>query len=303
MTPGEWTMLLSVAAFWGGSYFFTGIAVMELPVLSIVMARYAVSAPILIVLILWLGQRMPWNRDVIYAGFMLAVFNQLIPFSLIAWGQSHIPSAVASILNAAGPIITMIMAHFMTRDDKMTARRFAGVTIGFAGMVIMIGVSAMQAMNVDIAAQIACVLATVSYAFANIRARRFTDARLKPTELVAAQATIAGLCLLPVLLVVDRPWTLDMPSGRTWLSLLGLGLLSSTLGHLIFFRLLTTAGATNISLVSYFMPVSAIVLGVLFLGEVLELRHIIGILTIAFGLAIMDGRLVRLLRSIAPRAR
>ncbi len=296
MTLAEWSMLLCVAAFWGGSYFFTGIAVKELPVLTIVMARYAISAPILIALILWLGQRLPWHRDIIRAGLMLAIFNQLIPFSLIAWGQSHIPSAVASILNAAGPIITMILAHFLTSDDRMTARRFTGVTIGFAGMVIMIGVSALQALNVDIAAQIACVLATVSYAFANIRARRFTDASLKPTELVAAQATIAGLCLLPILLVVDRPWTLDLPSTKTWFALLGLGLLSSTLGHLIFFRLLTTAGATNISLVSYFMPVSAIMLGVFFLGEVLELRHVIGIMTIAFGLAIMDGRLLRLLR-------
>ncbi|MGE3245122.1 MAG: DMT family transporter [Beijerinckiaceae bacterium] len=301
LSLAEWAMLLCVAGFWGGSYFFTGIAIKELPVFSIVMARYAVSAPILLTLIWWLGQRFPWDGAVIRAGLFLAVFNQLVPFSLISWGQSHIPSAVASILNAAGPIVTLVLAHFLTHDEKMTTRRFAGIVIGFAGMAIMIGASALQAMNVDIAAQCVCVLATVSYGYANIVARRFTRSGVRPTELVAAQAVIAGILLLPVLLIVDRPWTLPVPSAGTWAALLGLGLLSSTLGHLIFFKLLTTAGSTNISLVSYFMPVSAILLGVAFLGEHLETRHVLGIATIVFGLAIMDGRLMSLMRRLLRR--
>jgi len=295
MTPGEWGMLLTVATLWGGSYFFTGIAVRELPVLTIVMARYVISAPLMLLIVFWLGQRRPWHRDIVKAGLILAIFNQTIPFVLIAWGQSHIPSAVASILNAAGPLVTLVMAHFMTRDEKMTGPRAIGVTIGFAGLAIMIGVSALQALNVDLLAQGACVLATASYAFANILARRFTQNHMRPTELVAAQATFAGLILLPFLLVIDQPWSLPAPSGQAWMALFGLGFLSATIGHLIFFRVLTTAGATNISLVSYFMPVSAILLGVAFLGETLQGRHVVGIVVIVLGLAIMDGRLARLL--------
>ncbi len=289
MTLVEWTLLLLVASFWGGSYFFTGVAVKELPVFSIVMSRYAIAGPLLLLLIYWRGERFPWHRDIIGIGLFLATFNQLIPFSLIAWGQGHIPSAVASILNAAGPIVTLVMAHYLTHDDRMNRRRAAGVVIGFAGMGIMIGAAAMQALNVSILAQLACVLATLSYAFGSITARKFTR-RIKPTEMVAAQSVVAGIMLLPVLLAVDRPWTLPIPSVGTWLSLLGLGVLSSTVGHLIFFRLLATAGATNISLVSYFMPVSAILLGVVFLGDVLESRHVAGMCIIAFGLAVMDGR-------------
>lgn len=289
MTLLEWTLLLLVAVFWGGSYFFTGVAIKELPVFAIVMARYAVAAPLMILLIFWRGERFPWNREIIGIGLFLAAFNQLIPFSLITWGQGHIPSAVASILNAAGPIVTLVMAHFLTHDDRMNGRRAAGVVIGFAGMGIMIGAAAMQALNVSILAQLACVLAAFSYAFGSITARKFTT-RIKPTEMVAAQSVVAGVLLLPVMLIIDKPWTLAMPSLPTWLSLLGLGVLSSTLGHLIFFRLLASAGATNISLVSYFMPVSAILLGVLFLGDVLETRHIAGMCIIAFGLAVMDGR-------------
>jgi drug/metabolite transporter (DMT)-like permease len=301
MTFMEWTLLLLIAGFWGGSYFFTGVAIKELPVFAIVMARYAVSAPIMIMLIFWLGQRFPWHADIWKAGLFLAAFNQLIPFCLITWGQSHIPGAVASIVNAAGPIVTLVMAHFLTRDDRMNARRGAGVVIGFAGMAIMIGAGALQALNVSIAAQLACVLATFSYSFGAITARKFTKARLTSAELVAAQSFVAGLLLLPVLLIHDRPWELPMPSLSAWLSLLGLGLLSSTIGHLIFFRLLATAGATNMSLVSYFMPVSAILLGVVFLGEVLQPRHIAGMCIIAAGLAIMDGRPLRASRKIGAR--
>lgn len=301
MTLLEWAMLLLIAGFWGGSYFFTGVAIKELPVFSIVMARYAVAAPIMICLIYWLGQRYPWNSDIFKAGLFLAAFNQLIPFSLITWGQSHIPSAVASIVNAAGPIITLVMAHYMTRDDRMNGQRASGVVIGFAGMGIMIGAGAMQALNASIAAQLACVLASFSYAFGSITARKFSRDNIKPTELVAAQSVVAGIILLPLVLVVDRPWTLPMPSSGTWLSLLGLGLLSSTIGHLIFFRLLATAGATNLSLVSYFMPITAISLGVLFLGDVLEPRHIAGLCIIVCGLAIMDGRPWRALQRIARK--
>ena len=302
MTLAEWLLLMLVAGFWGGSYFFTGVAIKELPVFAIVMARYAIAAPIMIALIYWMRQRFPWNRDIIKAGLFLAAFNQLIPFSLITWGQSHIPSAVASIVNAAGPIITLVMAHYITRDDRMNGARAAGVLIGFAGMGIMIGAAAMQALNVNIAAQLACVLASVSYAFGAITARKFTQNKITPVELVAAQSVTAGIILLPILLAVDKPWMLPLPSIQTWLSLLGLGLLSSTIGHLIYFRLLATAGATNLSLVSYFMPISAIMLGVVFLGEVLETRHVIGMFTIAAGLAVMDGRPWRVLRKMAHRS-
>lgn len=296
MTAFQWLLILTVAMFWGGSYFFTAVAIRELPPFTIVMARYVVSAPIMICLIILLGQRLPWQAGIWKFGCVLALLNQIVPFSLIAWGQGHIPGAVASILNAVGPIITLVLAHFLTHDDRMTPQRVIGVVLGFAGLVIMIGVSALRAFDVNILAQLACVLATVSYAIANIWARNVYKSGIKPTEVVCAQSVCAGVMLFPLLMVVDQPWTLPLPSVQVWLALLCLGVFSATLGHLIFFKALSLTSATNISLVSYFMPVSAILLGVTFLGETLETRHVIGMCVILAGLAIMDGRLFALLR-------
>lgn len=303
MTPLEWAMLLALSGVWGGSFFFNGIAVRELPVLTVVVSRVALAALILLVLLRARGERLPRGRRVWAAFFGMGLLNNAIPFSLIVWGQQHIASGVASILNAATPLFTVLLAHVLTRDERMTAGRLAGVLTGFGGVAVMIGAEALGDLGVQVAAQLMCLAATVSYALAGIYGRRFRAMGISPMGTATGQVMASSLMLLPVMLLVDRPWTLTMPGPAAIGALAGVAAISTALAYVLYFRILATAGATNLSLVTFLIPVSAILLGTLFLGEVLLARHLAGMALIGAGLAAIDGRPLRALAGAIARRR
>lgn len=296
MTPLEWAMLVALSAVWGGSFFFNGVAVRELPVFTIVVARVALAALILLAILTLQGERLPRDRRVWTAFLGMGLINNVIPFSLIVWGQQHIASAVASILNASTPLFTVVLAHVLTSDEKMTGGKLAGVVVGFIGVAVMIGFDALEALGSNVAAQLACLGGAVSYAFAGIFGRRFRAMGVTPMTTATGQVVASSVMLLPIMLVLDRPWTLDMPGMGTIGALIGIAALSTALGYVLYFRLLSTAGATNISLVTFLIPVSAIILGLLFLGEGLLPKHIAGMALIGIGLAAIDGRPWRAMR-------
>jgi drug/metabolite transporter (DMT)-like permease len=212
--------------------------------------------------------------------------------SLIVWGQGHIASGLASILNATTPLFIVVVAHFLTTDERLTRQRFIGVLVGFAGVAVMIGSAAFQSWNVSIPAQLAVLGAALSYAFASVFGRRFKAMGITPIATAAGQVTASSAILLPLSLLVDRPWTLPEPSAVTILALIGLALVSTALAYILFFRLLAGAGATNAGLVTLLIPVSAILLGTLFLDETLAIRHFAGMALIGAGLLLIDGRLI-----------
>ncbi|MCO5145413.1 MAG: DMT family transporter [Aquamicrobium sp.] len=290
MTMREWAMLLVLAAVWGGSFFFNGIAVRELPVFTIVVARVALAALILYALLRLAGDALPRAPRIWRAFFVMGLINNVVPFSLIVWGQQHIASGVASILNASTPLFTVVLAHFLTGDEKMSAGRVAGVVTGFAGVAVMIGLDAAQALGAHVAAQALCLAAAISYAFAGIYGRRFGAMGLSPMATATGQVTASSLLLVPLVLVVDRPWTLAMPGMATFAALAGVAALSTALAYVLYFRILASAGATNLLLVTFLIPVSAILLGVLFLDEMLLPRHVAGMALIGLGLSAIDGR-------------
>lgn len=297
MTLPEWGMLLALSAVWGGSFFFNGVAVRELPVFTVVVCRVALAAAILLLVLRLSGEHLPSGREVWAAFFAMGLMNNVIPFSLIVWGQQHIASGVASILNASTPLFTVVLAHLLTRDERMNAGKAAGVVIGFAGVAVMIGLDAVQALGLNVAAQAMCVAGAVSYAFAGIYGRRFRTMGVSPMATAAGQVTASSAMLLPLMLVVDRPWTLAMPSMAAIGALVGVAAISTAFAYVLYFRILATAGATNLVLVTFLIPVSAILLGVLFLGEVLMPKHLAGIAMIGLGLAAIDGRPWRALRA------
>lgn len=297
MTLPEWGMLLALSAVWGGSFFFNGVAVRELPVFTVVVCRVALAAAILLLVLRLSGERLPSGREVWAAFFAMGLMNNVIPFSLIVWGQQHIASGVASILNASTPLFTVVLAHLLTRDERMNAGKAAGVVIGFAGVAVMIGLDAVQALGLNVAAQAMCVAGAVSYAFAGIYGRRFRTMGVSPMATAAGQVTASSAMLLPLMLVVDRPWTLAMPSMASIGALVGVAAISTAFAYVLYFRILATAGATNLLLVTFLIPVSAILLGVLFLGEVLMPKHLAGMAMIGLGLAAIDGRPWRALRA------
>lgn len=296
MTLSEWGMLLTLSMLWGGAFFFNGVAVRELPVFTIVVSRVALAALILLAVLRLSGERLPAGRQVWAALLVMGLLNNVFPFTLIVGGQQHIASGVASILNASTPLFTVVFAHFLTADEKFDPGRLAGVVIGFLGVAVMIGLDTAQALGADVVAQLMCLAAAVSYAFAGIYGRRFRALGISPMATAAGQVTVSSAVLMPLMLMVDRPWTLEMPSLAAVGALVGLAALSTAFAYVLFFRILSTAGATNLALVTFLIPVSAILLGVLFLGETLLARHLAGMVLIGLGLAALDGRPWRALR-------
>jgi drug/metabolite transporter (DMT)-like permease len=298
MSALDWSLLVLLSLLWGGSFFFVAVAVKELPPLTIVVLRVFLAASALLAAVWLLGFRLPREGRVWAAFLGMGLLNNAIPFTLIVWAQSHIASGVASILNATTPLFTVIVAHHLTTDEKMTRSRLAGVLLGLVGVTVMVGRAALRSFDVDAAAQLACLGAAAAYALAGVFGRRFKALGLAPTATAAGQLTASSLVLLPVMLVVDRPWTLAAPSAATVAALLGLALLSTALAYSLYFRILASAGATNLLLVTFLIPISAILLGILLLGEALEARHLIGMALVGAGLATIDGRLWRKFRGV-----
>ncbi len=290
MTPVEWTLLLTLSILWGGSFFFVEIAVTTLPPLTIVVFRVGLAAIALNLIVLAKGLRMPKNRQIWLAFCSMSFLNNIIPFSLIVWGQNYIASGLASILNATTPLFTVIVAHFLTRDEKMTGGRLVGVLVGLAGVVLMIGSEALADLGTNTFAQLAILGAAISYAFAGVFGRRFREMGVAPLVTASGQVTASTIMLIPLAIVVEQPWTLPMPVLEVWGAIIGLALFSTALAYIIYFRLLETAGATNLLLVTFLIPVSAILLGTTILGEQLEPEHFLGMGLISLGLASIDGR-------------
>jgi len=302
MGAREWAMLLTLSVLWGGSFLFIGILVKVWPPFTIVTARVAIAAIALWLIVGLSGQPVPRSGKVWLAFFGMGLLNNVIPFTLIVWGQTHIPVGLAAIFNATTPLFGVLIAHVLTADEKLTANRLTGVLIGVFGVAVMIGPSVFSHISGDLWGELAVMLAALSYAFAGLFGRRFKAMGLPPLLPAAGQVTAATIILLPITMMVDAPWTLPAPNSETVAALLGLALLSTAVGYVLFFRILASAGATNIMLVTILIPPSAILLGALVLGDQVAPRHLLGMVLIALGLAAIDGRVWRRLRSRAVRS-
>ncbi|MDB5597534.1 MAG: transporter permease [Hyphomicrobiales bacterium] len=300
MTPLQWGMLVALSILWGGSFFFAGIAVREVPPLTVAVVRAGGAALILNAALPLLGLRLPREPRLWMAFAVMGFINNVVPFTLIFWGQSHIPSGLASILNATTPLSTIVVAHLATSDEKMAGGRLAGVLIGFCGVATMIGAQLLGGLGTDVLAQLAIVLAGFSYACAGVYGRRFSRMGVRPMITATGQVTASGVMLLPMSLLYDAPWTLPMPSLQVWAALFGIAALSTALAYVLYFRLLAAAGATNLLLVTFLIPVSAVGMGVLVLHEHLEPRHFLGMALIGVGLACIDGRIFRVIFKRRP---
>lgn len=302
MSGIEWALLVILSALWGGSFFFVEIAVRELPPLTIAATRVILATVVLLAVGRLLGVRLTDARRLWGSFLVMGLLNNAIPFTLIVWGQSHIASGVASILNATTPLFTVVVAHLATADEKLTGGRLAGVVIGLGGVAAMVGLATIQSLGVQVGAQLAVLAAACSYALAGVYGRRFRARGITPMATATGQVMASSILLLPVMLVVDTPWQFAAPSLPTVGALVGLAVLSTATAYILYFRLLASAGATNLLLVTFLIPVTAILLGTLILGETLLPRHLTGMLLIGCGLAAIDGRPWRALRrTIASR--
>lgn len=293
-----WIWLLSLSVLWGGSFFFAKVAIGELRPLTVVFARVALAALALDLVLSLTGQSL-FRRETPWATFIgMGILNNLIPFSLIFWGQTEIASGLATILNATTPLFTLVVAHLLTRDERMNGAKVAALLAGFAGVTLLVGPDFLVGDRAGFWGQMACLGAALSYAFAGVYGRRFRTMGVAPMQAAAGQLTASAMLILPIMLTVDQPWTLPAaPSATIWAALAGLALLSTALAYVLYFRILAAAGATNLLLVTFLIPVIAIPLGAAFLGERLELRQFAGMALIGAGLAAIDGRIAARLRA------
>ncbi len=303
MGGAEWVMLVALAVLWGGSFFFNAVALSGLPVFSVVAARVALGAAVLFAILRATGRRLPGGAPVWAAFLGMGVLNNALPFTLFVWGQQELASGVAAILNAATPLFTALLAHWLTTDERLTPARAAGVAMGLLGVAGMMGQVAVVGLGGAAAAQLACLGGALSYAFAGIFGRRFRALGVAPMAAAAGQLAASSMLLVPLALLADRPWQLPMPGVETFAALAGLGVLCTALAYALYFRILATAGATNLLLVTLLIPVSAVLLGVWVLHETLEARHLVGMALIGLGLAVMDGRPFSALRHGLRRLR
>jgi drug/metabolite transporter (DMT)-like permease len=292
MDNRAWAGLLFLSVLWGGSFFFVGVAVSEVPPLTIAAVRVLLAAAILLLVLRLSRLQLPRNRGMIGSFLVAGLLNNAVPFSLFFWAQSQIPSGLASILNAMTPIFTVLVAHILTRDEKLTTGRLMGVLVGFAGVTVMIGADLTSGLGSNVLAQCACLLATLSYALGAVFSRRFKRLGVTPMQVAGGQFVASSAILIPVALLVDQPWQIAPPSWQAIAAIVALAMFSTALGFVIYFRVMASAGS-NVNLVTLLVPVSAILLGVLVLGESLELRHLAGMAAIALGLLAIDGRLFR----------
>jgi drug/metabolite transporter (DMT)-like permease len=232
----EWLLLLALSVLWGGAFLFSEVALEEVRPFTLVLGRVGFAAIVLLALVFASGRRMPDSLAAWRPFLVMGALNNLIPFSLIVWGQTEITGGLASILNATTPLFTVLLAHFLTRDERITPSRLAGLALGIAGVAVMIGPAALHGLGLHLLAQIAVLGAALAYALAGIYGRRFRDQ--PPLVTATAQVSASTLMMLPIALFVDRPWTGALPGAATWAAILGVAILGTALAYILYFRIL-----------------------------------------------------------------
>lgn len=291
----DWSLLALLSILWGGSFFFNGAALRELPPLTLVFLRVALGAVILLPLLRVQGISFPKGIAGWRAFVVIGLLNNVIPFSLIVIGQTFIPSGLASILNATTPLFAVLVMAAVG-EEALRARRVAGVALGLAGVIILRGwgIETRTGQGLGI---LLCLGGALSYGFAALAARRLLkDSPPLGTATFQLMASTAMMAIVAA--AMEQPWRLPVPGLATWLAVLGLATLSTALAYIVFFQIIRRSGATNVMLVTLLIPVTAILLGWLVLDEPISAREIAGAIVIGSALIVIDGRAARTLQRV-----
>lgn len=300
ISPQAWAGLMILAFIWGGSFLSVHLALEEIGPLTSVAHRTGWAMVILWAYVLIRRLPLPTDRRVWGAFLVMGLLNNVIPFSLMAWGQLHIETGLTSILNAATAIFGVTAAALFLADERMTARKAIGVGIGFLGVSTAIGLNAFKDFDIRSLGQLAVIGGTISYALAGVWARK-TLGHLKPQVAAAGMLTGASLITLPAAWIIEGPITLSLQP-QTWAAITYYAVVATAIAYILYYRVLALAGSGNAMLVTLLVAPVAIVLGAIVLGEALPLRAYIGFAILALGLLILDGRLVKPLQHRLRRA-
>lgn len=291
MTGRLWGLLLLMSALWGGGFMLIKFALAGFAPISIVAGRVGVAAATLGVIMLFTRQRLPREGRIWRAFFIMGALNNMLPWIVVAWAQTQIPSGLTAILNAPTPLLTAVIAHMVTTDEKLTRQKFTGVVAGMLGVGLVLGPGILSGMDSAVLAQLTCLSGTVSYAASAVYGRVFRDMDVTPVTAALGQQLMVGCVIIPLALIVDQPWSRPVPGLGPIAAVVALGVIATALPYIIFYRVLAEAGATNLMLVNLLIPGWAVALGALVLGERLPPTAFLGMALVGVGLAIIDGRL------------
>src|SRR5579859_3677156 len=280
----ELALLLRLATLWGGSYTFIKLGVATIPPITLIAGRTLIAGLLLLIIMRWRGVRLPADGPTWRRFLFQACLNSVIPWTLIAWAERSVDAGLATILNSTSPIFTFFLTLAIAHHDRPTFRKLLGVVAGMAGICLIIGTQALHGLGEQLVAQIAIVTATVCYAGGAVFSRGFKG--LDPMAPAAGSLLSGAAVLIPVSLVVDRPWTVA-PSINSLLALIGLAVFSTAFAFVIYLRLIQTLGSVGTTAQSYLRVPIGVALGVLFLGETLSPNAWIGLACVVIGVAAM----------------
>lgn len=293
MGLNSWLMLISLGIIWGGSFYFVGVAVQQLPPLTIVWSRVGLAALTLWAVLFAFNIPFPRTSKALLALVGMGLLNNAIPFSLIVWGQTQLESGLASILNATTPVFTVIIAGLLLSDEKFSSTKLLGVLLGLVGTIILIGSDMLSNNEGNLLPKLAVLGAAISYGFAAVYGRRFKSLGIHPIATAAGQVSASTIMLAPLVIAFEQPFNLPLPDMQVWFSLISLAVVCTAIAYILYFKILSSSGATNLSLVTLIVPVSAVLLGYFFLNERLSGTQLLGMAVIGLGLIVMDGRLLK----------
>jgi drug/metabolite transporter (DMT)-like permease len=280
----EFALLALLATLWGASYTFIKLGVATIPPVTLIAARTLIAGLLLLIIMRWRGLSLPRDAASWRRFLFQACLNSVIPFTLIAWAERSLDAGLATILNSTAPVFTFLLTFAITRHEPVSLRKLFGVLAGLAGICLIVGVQALGGIGEQFVAQVAVVVATICYAGAAIFSRGFKG--LDPMAPAAGSLLCGAAILVPLSLVVDRPWTLA-PSASSMLALLGLAVFSTALAFVIYFRLIQTLGSVGTTSQAYLRVPIGVAIGVLFLGETLTSTAWTGLGCVVIGVAAM----------------
>lgn len=280
----ELALLATLATLWAASYTFIKVGVETIPPITFIAVRTLIAGAILVLIMRLRGLSLPrdlhnWRNFTIQA-----CLNSAIPFTLIAWAETSVDAGVAVILSSMTPVFTFLITVIWVRHETTGLRKFIGVAMGLAGTCIIMGQQALNHVGQELVAQLAVVLATMCYAGAAIFGKTFKT--LDPMAPAAGSLLSGAAILIPVSLVVDRPWTLT-PSSASMMALIGLAVFSTSMAFVIYFRLIRTLGSVGTTAQAYLRAPIGVGIGAYFLGERLDPSAWIGLVCILIGVLLM----------------
>lgn len=287
--PGfvDYALLFALATLWGGSFILIKLAIVSVPPATITAGRLALGAAVLFVIARWRGESLPKNWPVIRLIIAVGIFGNAAPFSLIAWGEEVVDAGLASILMGIMPIATLVMAHFFSPGEPLTTRKLAGAFIGFFGLVVLVGPALLNDLGQDGVRQLAILGAALCYGISAILTRRLIG--LSRLALGAGILCAGALTILPISLLIERPWTAE-PAPVAIGAVILLGLFSTALAQLFVFRLLDRQGAGFFGQANLLVPLMGVFWALLILGEVPQPRALLALVLILAGIVLARGR-------------